>query len=351
MSTQVRDSAAVRPMQNTLLLPERLARKWRGLLAAGDAAVTLFVMLVVLNGPGNRVAAALLTAAIVGGIFWQCGFYKRSYAVVPRDEVYYACTGIVLAAVPVLLFLSLIGDFSVGTILLALAFCAVGTSALRMRLHLERRRSEPYGGITSITPGAWHDRESASFRLQKRLFDCFIGSLALVIASPVMIVSAIAIAVESGLPIFFVQERIGESGRPFRIFKFRTMRRDADKQWAKPGDSRITRVGAFLRRTSLDELPQAFNVLRGDMSIVGPRPEMVDFASSFASRVANYEQRHVVAPGITGWAQVYLKRNLDPADIPAVLPYDLFYVEHASIVLDCAIVLKTAAEVVFHRAV
>ncbi len=147
---------------------------------------------------------------------------------------------------------------------------------------------------------------------------------------PVMLVAAAAITIESGSPVLFRQERMGENGRPFWILKFRTMRHNAGAQWAKPGDDRITRVGALLRRTSLDELPQLFNVLRGEMSIVGPRPEMVTFAASFSRNVPNYEQRHVVPPGITGWAQLYLRRNLDPSEIPGVLPYDLFYVEHAS---------------------
>jgi lipopolysaccharide/colanic/teichoic acid biosynthesis glycosyltransferase len=185
----------------------------------------------------------------------------------------------------------------------------------------------------------------------KRVFDVIVAAITLVVASPIMLAAAIAILIESGTPIFFRQERIGAEGRPFSIFKFRTMRGDAGSQWARPGDDRITRVGALLRRTSIDELPQLFNVLRGEMSIVGPRPEMVDFAASFAGTIPNYEQRHVVAPGITGWAQVYCKRNLQPVDMTDVLPFDLFYVEHASVALDAAIVLKTAAEVVFHRAV
>jgi lipopolysaccharide/colanic/teichoic acid biosynthesis glycosyltransferase len=166
-----------------------------------------------------------------------------------------------------------------------------------------------------------------------------------------MLAVALAVFLDSGKPVLFRQERVGRGGRSFGIYKFRTMQHNAGSDWAKPGDSRITRIGAFLRRTSLDELPQLFNVIRGDMSVVGPRPEMRAFADGFEKSIPHYAQRHVVPPGITGWAQVYLKRNLEPSDMPAVLPYDLFYVEHASRFLDCAIILKTAFEVLTHRAV
>lgn len=333
-------------------MPERISRNWRYALVFGDAAVVLFVSLVALNGAGSRLAAAIVTAAIVCGIFWECGYYRRSYAVFPRDEAYFACAGIALAALPIAVILAAVADVPVISIVIALVFSAVGTAALRVRMHMERRDgAAPYAGIDSITPGAWHDRESPWFLLAKRIFDVAIAGFALLLASPVMLLAALAITIESGAPVFFRQDRIGEGGRPFRILKFRTMRTGAGSQWARPGDDRITRVGALLRRTSVDELPQLFNVLRGEMSIVGPRPEMLEFAGSFAKTIPNYEQRHVVAPGITGWAQLYCKRNLEPADMPSVLPFDLFYVEHASVLLDAAIVLKTALEVIFHRAV
>lgn len=352
MTTDTQNLIVNEPQRRVSKLPERLNGRWRTLLACGDATVTLFVCLVVLSGESNRLASAIVTAAIICGAFWQLGLYKRSYAVYPRDEVYYACAGIAIAAIPVALVLTAVADVSFVSVVLALLFCAVGTSALRVRLHLERRTGDPlHAGISTITPGAWHDRESSWYRLGKRIFDITVASVALALFSPVMIAAALAVLVESGSPVLFRQERVGESGRPFSIFKFRTMRTDAGSQWARPGDDRITKTGAFLRRTSLDELPQLFNVLRGDMSIVGPRPEMLSFAREFALTVPNYDQRHVVAPGITGWAQVYLKRNLQPSDVPHVVPYDLFYVEHASILLDCVIIMKTAVEVLSHRAV
>ena len=338
--------------RRTARMPERIAPNVRSILAGGDAAVILFVSLVTLNGASNRFAAAVVTAAVICGIFWECKYYRRSYAILPHDEAYFASAGVALSAVPVAIILSAVAGVPPLSIVLTLLFCAIGTAAWRVRVHMERRHGAlPYGGIDTITPGAWHDRESAWFRLSKRIFDVTVGALALVIASPVMLAAAISIVLEDRGPVFFRQARIGENGRPFTMFKFRTMRADAGKQWVRPGDERITRTGAILRRASIDELPQLFNVLRGEMSIVGPRPEMVEFAESFAKTIPNYEQRHVVAPGITGWAQVYCKRNLQPADMPDVLPYDLFYVEHASVLLDAALVLKTAAEVVFHRAV
>jgi lipopolysaccharide/colanic/teichoic acid biosynthesis glycosyltransferase len=339
-------------MRRSARMPERIARNWRSILLGGDAAVVIFVALVCLNGADNRIAAAVFTAAVICGVFWECGYYRKSFAVYARDEVYYACAGVALAAIPIALILAGVAGVPLLSIVLTLIFAAVGTAAFRVRMHLERRPGlPPYAGIDTITPGAWHDRESPWFLLSKRIFDVTVATLALIVVSPVMLAAALAIVIESGTPVFFRQERIGDAGRPFRIFKFRTMRSDASSQWARPGDDRITRTGALLRRTSIDELPQLFNVLRGEMSIAGPRPEMVEFAASFAKTIPNYEQRHVVAPGITGWAQVYCKRNLQPSDMPDVLPFDLFYVEHASVLLDTALVLKTAVEVVFHRAV
>ena len=331
-------------------MPERIPKPWRSILACGDAAVVLFVSLVALNGADSRVAAAAVTAAIICGVFWATGYYRRSFAVFPRDEVYYACAGVLLAALPVAIILSAVADVPLVSIVLALVFSAVGTSAWRMRMHLERRTGPPPKAvIDSITPGAWHDRESASFILIKRIFDVSVALLALIISSPIMLAAAVAVWLEDRGPAIFTQERIGAGGRPFRIVKFRTMRANAGTEWVRPGDDRITRVGAFLRKTSIDELPQLLNVLRGEMSIVGPRPEMVAFAARFTEEIPNYAQRHVVAPGITGWAQLYYKRSLTPADAADVLPFDLFYVEHASVLLDTVLVLKTLFEVAVHR--
>ncbi len=340
------------PGTRILRLPERIGQPWRVLLISGDAAVMVFVNLVVFSSAPNCFAAAIVTTGILCGSFALCNLYKRSYAVVPRDEVYYAFTAVLFGALPALLLLAVIGQIDMRITALALLFCAVGTSALRVRLHLERRSVAPArASMVCVTPLAWHDRESAIYLLGKRLFDLIVGASALIVSLPVMLIAALAVAVDSGMPVLFTQERVGRNMRRFKLYKFRTMRPQAGAHWVKPGDDRVTRVGAWLRRSSIDELPQLLNVLRGDMSIVGPRPEMVAFAERFAEILTAYDQRHIVTPGITGWAQMYYARNLTPDDMQHVLPYDLFYVEHASVVLDCAILLKTFAEVLFQRAV
>ena len=190
-------------------------------------------------------------------------------------------------------------------------------------------------------------------RLWKRIFDVTASSIALALFAPIMLLVAAAIAIEDGEPIVYRQERVGQDGKIFRILKFRSMRSDAERggaTLATVGDSRTTRVGRFIRRTSLDELPQLINVLRGDMSIVGPRPERPVFVSQFEKQYPRYAERHLVPPGITGWAQVYGKRVVGFDDVPEKLRADLFYVENWSLFMDLAVCLKTAAEVLFHRA-
>lgn len=338
--------------QSVAQMPERFSARTAVLLASGDAAMTFVFSFLACALAPNPVGAAFVTAAAVCASFWLCGLYRRSHAVMPRDEVYFACAGVIYAALPVFVLLTALAQVDAGSVLLALLLCALATSVWRVRMHLQRRSGPPpYAGIPTITPHGWHDRESTGFLLEKRAFDFTVAILALCLTFPIMLAAVIAIVVESGMPILFVQDRVGRDGRVFKMYKFRTMRRDAGSEWARPGDSRITRVGAVLRRCSIDELPQLFNVLRGEMSIVGPRPEMVEFARRFASAMPSYDQRHVVWPGITGWAQVYYKRNLEPDDVKEILPYDLYYVERASPLLDAAIVLKTAAEVLLHRAV
>jgi exopolysaccharide biosynthesis polyprenyl glycosylphosphotransferase len=198
--------------------------------------------------------------------------------------------------------------------------------------------------LKATTPGA---------RLGKRVFDVAVSVVALLIFAPAMIASAIAILLEDGGPVLYRQERVGRDGATFPIFKFRSMRTDAEKDGARLatiGDARVTRVGKFLRRTSLDELPQLFNVLRGEMSVVGPRPERPVFVEQFEQLYPRYAERHLVAPGITGWAQIYGKRVLGFDDVPEKLRGDLFYVENWTPFMDVAVCMKTAAEVLFHRA-
>jgi exopolysaccharide biosynthesis polyprenyl glycosylphosphotransferase len=188
----------------------------------------------------------------------------------------------------------------------------------------------------------------------KRTLDIAVASVALVLASPIMLLAMLAILIESGRPVFFRQERVGRNGRVFNILKFRTMRIDAEAKsgpvWATEKDPRKTRLGSFLRRGSIDELPQLVNVLRGEMSLVGPRPERPSFVAEFRRQLPRYDERHLVRPGITGWSQVHMKRVLQVSDVSEKLSHDLFYVENWSLFVDVSLIVKTGFEVLFHRA-
>jgi exopolysaccharide biosynthesis polyprenyl glycosylphosphotransferase len=191
-------------------------------------------------------------------------------------------------------------------------------------------------------------------QLLKRLADIVFACVALALFAPVMVLAAIAVYLDSGLPILFAQERTGAGGRPFKILKFRSMRQDAEREggavWATEHDPRKTRVGAFLRRFSIDELPQLFNVLRGDMSLVGPRPERPIFVDLFRATLPRYDERHLVRPGITGWSHVHMKRNVATSAAAERLEYDLQYLENWSLYLDVAVLFQTLCEFLFHRA-
>jgi exopolysaccharide biosynthesis polyprenyl glycosylphosphotransferase len=184
----------------------------------------------------------------------------------------------------------------------------------------------------------------------KRIFDVSVATVLLLLAAPVMVVAAIAILAETGRPIFFRHERIGRDGLPFEMLKFRSMAvtHVHGNGWAQRNDPRITKVGAILRRLSIDELPQLINVLRGSMSIVGPRPEMLEYVTRFEASIPHYADRHRVKPGITGWSQLYMKRLLTPDDAADVLRHDLFYIQSWGLFMDASIVAKTAAEFLFH---
>jgi len=191
-------------------------------------------------------------------------------------------------------------------------------------------------------------------RLTKRMLDIVVGTVALIVFSPVMLVCAIAVFLESDGPILFRQERVGMDGKPFNMLKFRSMRVDAESEvgaiWVQENDDRRTRVGAVIRRMSFDELPQLFNVLRGDMSLVGPRPERPVFVGTFRRMFSRYDERHLVRPGITGLSQIQMRRLLKTSDVGEKLDLDLRYVEQWSILLDISLMFKTAVEFLFHRA-
>ena len=177
----------------------------------------------------------------------------------------------------------------------------------------------------------------------KRVFDILFSAMALLLASPILLGVAVAVKLTSRGPILYRQERMGMDGAVFPILKFRTMRTDAESegaQMATAGDARRTPVGAFLRRTSLDELPQLFNVLRGDMSLVGPRPERPVFIEEFKRQIPKYHLRHKVKAGITGWAQINGLRG--QTSIQKRIEYDLYYIENWSLLLDLKILVRTA---------
>ena len=185
----------------------------------------------------------------------------------------------------------------------------------------------------------------------KRLFDLLLSGLALLITSPVLALIAILVKFSSPGPVLIAQERVGRRGRPFRMLKFRTMRVDAEVHsgpvWATAGDPRRTRIGAFLRRFSLDELPQLWNIFRGSMSLVGPRAERPVFVKEFNARLSHYGDRHRVRPGLTGWAQANDLRGQTPVEERLI--YDLYYIENWSLAFDLKIILITLFRVFTHK--
>jgi len=189
--------------------------------------------------------------------------------------------------------------------------------------------------------------------LLKRALDLSMSVALLLFTLPTLILAAIAIRLDSPGPILYRQERVGKNGTLFTIYKFRTMRVDSESngipQWAAPRDPRITRVGWFLRMTRIDELPQIVNVLRGDMSFVGPRPERPFFVDSLSASIPYYSERHRVRPGITGWAQINYVYGASIDDAKVKLSYDLYYIKNYSFLFDFLIILSTAEAVFFRK--
>jgi sugar transferase (PEP-CTERM system associated) len=196
-------------------------------------------------------------------------------------------------------------------------------------------------------------RVSRATRWMKRTIDLTFSVVLAVLSCPVMLLAAVAIRLESSGPVLYCQERVGENGRPFTLCKFRSMRTDAEKGgtpiWAKDGDDRVTRVGRFIRTTRSDELPQLWNVVRGDMSFVGPRPERPYFVGELAKAIPFYQQRHAVKPGLTGWAQVKYRYGASLEDAMEKLRYDLYYIKHLSVFFDLTIVFDTVKVVLFRK--
>lgn len=187
--------------------------------------------------------------------------------------------------------------------------------------------------------------------VQKRVLDLLASGVLFFVLLPVLVIIAVAVVISSGFPVLYKQERVGLGGQPFQMLKFRTMRVDAEKDsgpvWASTDDPRRTLLGRFLRRLSLDELPQLWNVLRGDMSLVGPRPERPTFTHEFDEQLTWYRFRHRIRPGITGWAQSHGLRGNTSLD--SRVQFDNWYIENWSIWLDMKIIVMTVREVVSGR--
>ncbi|MBI3585966.1 MAG: undecaprenyl-phosphate glucose phosphotransferase [Ignavibacteriales bacterium] len=209
------------------------------------------------------------------------------------------------------------------------------------RVRIKELEGIPFINIKGVPLSTWNI-------ILKRSFDAFVAVLVLILASPLFLLIAVLVKLDSKGPVFFLQERVGLDGVPFQVMKFRTMRTDAEKDtgpvWTTKSDPRTTNTGKFLRRFSLDEIPQLLNVLRGDMSIVGPRPERPHFVEQF-KEIPKYLDRHRVKTGMTGWAQVNGLRGNAP--IEERTKYDVYYVENWSLIFDLKIILKTIRAVLF----
>jgi len=194
-------------------------------------------------------------------------------------------------------------------------------------------------------------KRSTFWGIARRLFNIILSIIAIVLSLPVAIIAAIAIKLDSPGPVFYTQERVGKNGRVFKIIKFRSMRQDAEKdgqaKWAVKGDSRITRIGNFIRKTRIDEIPQFINILRGEMSFVGPRAERPVFVEQLTEQIPFYSQRHLVEPGLTGWAQVNYGYGASVEDAIQKLQYDLYYIKNVSLLFDIWIMFKTIKTVLF----
>lgn len=183
-----------------------------------------------------------------------------------------------------------------------------------------------------------------AYNMAKRTIDICGAGLGLVLVSPVCLITALLIKLTSKGPVFYTQERLGKDSKPFKIYKFRTMKTDAEKNgavWATTNDSRITPIGKILRKSRIDEIPQFINVLQGDMSLVGPRPERPVFVEKLKMEISDYEKRLAVKPGITGLAQVHHRYDASITDVRKKVKYDILYIKNVSFATDLQIMLRT----------
>ena len=227
----------------------------------------------------------------------------------------------------------------------------IGVNVLDLATHFERRVGQIR--LDSLKAGwlIFGDGfdQGLGRRILKRFSDIFVSLILLILALPVMVITAILIVLEDGFPILYRQERVGRDGKTFDVIKFRSMRTDAEKdgtpRFATAKDDRTTRVGRFIRKTRIDELPQLISVLKGDMSIVGPRPERPYFVDQLTKKLPFYAVRHSVKPGVTGWAQVRYQYGETLEDSAEKLQYDLYYVKNHSLFLDLLVLFETVSVV------
>lgn len=203
-------------------------------------------------------------------------------------------------------------------------------------------------GLNAVMRGG---KQGTAARAVRRTLDIGAASILIVLSAPVMALTALAVMIDSPGPVIYRQERVGLNGRRFVILKFRSMRSDAEKdgvaKWASVGDSRVTRVGAFIRRVRLDELPQLFNIIRGEMSMVGPRPERPAFVETLSAAIPHFALRSTVKPGLTGWAQIRFAYTSSAEEAREKLAYDLYYVKNRTLVLDALILVATIRIILF----
>lgn len=189
--------------------------------------------------------------------------------------------------------------------------------------------------------------------IASRCLDLAGGVALLILGLPIMLIVALAILIEDGRPVLYRQTRVGLAGVPFELLKFRSMGKDSEAdgevRWARPDDARVTKTGSWIRKLRFDELPQIFNIIRGDMSLVGPRPERPEFVAGLSERIPYYEERHCVKPGLTGWAQLRYPYGASEQDALQKLRYDLYYVKNQGFLLDLVILLQTAEVVIWRK--
>jgi lipopolysaccharide/colanic/teichoic acid biosynthesis glycosyltransferase len=305
------------------------------------------------------VGSGLLTLLWMAGVAQlRARYLIRNYAVIPRSSisdmpVLATCRWLDFDEVQRLGIRvdAIVADLSAGlgqSRLAALADAAIaGVPVLDRRYIVETLTGRtPLGGLTPNEFGAL--LPSRQYLVVRRLVELGVTVLFMPVLVPVLLVVAAVVRLDSPGPVFFVQTRIGRRGQPFRMIKFRTMYHGAGgPSFTAAVDPRVTRVGAWLRRSRLDELPQVFNILRGDMSWVGPRPEAASLEKGYVRDIEHFALRGIVRPGVTGWAQINQGYAHAPDEMRSKLEYDLYYLKHCSLWLDLVIVLRTFA-VVFH---